>query len=177
MKETRLIFCDSSTLKDWVDYYVACKLQRVLAEKSKARIETTVQYVRHLQEKGMKISCTAVAACHAITELYKGDPPFSGATEGFPLKKSFAREAADILRRSVHLLAPGLPHFELATQLWFAYCIKGVKEAWAGFGDYLDAALIICPVEGTVVPHVVVAHVHLKYILEKHDCTATVSLV
>lgn len=172
MKKARLIFCDSHVLKRWVYYQVAQGVGRTLKSELKTDIENAFQVLENYRTEGLRIACTVAAASHIVTALYKHDPPFSGKIDGFLVKKSYAREALGVLRGSVELLAARPDHFKAAEELWLAYCVQGVKAAYAGFADYIDAALIMD--ESALVSHVMVGHAHLKYILEKSRCRVNV---
>jgi len=172
VKKARLIFCDGPVLKRWVDYQVAQGVGRILAADLETDINRAFQVLESFRTKGLKIACTVATASHVVTTLYKQPPPFSGDISGFPLKKSCARTALGVLRGSVELMAARPEHFKAAEELWFAYCVQGIKEAYAGFADYIDAALIRD--ESAMVSHVMVGHGHLKYILEKSRCRVNV---
>lgn len=117
---------------------------------------------------------TISAASELVTRMYKGEPPFTGETGGFPIRKSFARETARLLSRELQLLAPLEAHFRKAEQMWYALCQKGIREAYAQFGDYVDAALIMDPPPKLAVSHVAVGHPHVSYILKKSGSRQTI---
>ena len=53
-----------------------------------------------------------------------------------------------------------------AEELWYAYCERGEKAAYAQFADYVDAAMML---DTDTISHVVVHHRHIPYILKKAD--------
>jgi len=147
---------------------------RRIREDREVRIQGVCQTLNHLCGQGLQLATTVTAAAELVTMVYKTDPPFSGETSGFPIRKSLAREMAHALCQEVALLAPSAEHFRRAVELWHAYCQKGIREAFAQFGDYIDAALAMDPPEDRVVSHVAVGHPHIPYILKKSGARQTI---
>lgn len=166
----RLLFCDALVLERWVAHRVAERANRQLRKDASLAIQQVSDRLESYRGDGLKLACTVNVAAHLVTSFYKakeGELPFSGETRRFPIRKSFAREAAQLLRQSVELLAPSAEHFKHAEELWYVLCQKEIKVAYAGFSDYLDAALVMNPPEGTVIPQVALGHHHVSYILKK----------
>lgn len=161
-----LMFCESPIIERWVVHRVARLMDRRLNDHRREEIETAYSYLESLRKDGLKLACTVSGAAHLITSLYKDSqgPPLTGETTGFLFRKSFAREAAQILQRDVKLLAPTLQHFKRAEELWYAYCEKGDKEAYAQFADYVDAAMVL---DTDTISQAIVHHRHIPYILKK----------
>ena len=158
------MFCEWPVLERWVVCRVALLVSRTLIDRRREEIESAHGYLESLRTDGLKLACTVSGAASLITLLYKSGPPLSGETTGFPLRKSFAREASEILRRDVLLLAPTSRHFERAEELWYAYCVKGDQAAYAQFADYVDAAMVL---DTDTISHAIVHHQHIPYILNK----------
>jgi len=177
MKKIPLAFCDCSVMERWTVHMVAQKTKRRCLDNLSDTVSRDVQILRSLQAAGVKLTCTITAAAHIVTKFYKGRPAFTGDVEGFPLRKSLARHAAGVLRSSVKLLSPVLSHFELAEGLWLELCDKQVRESYAQFEDYIEAALVLSPPEGTVVTQVLVSHHHLRYLLNKKQSSALIHVL
>lgn len=107
------------------------------------------------------------SAFNLVTTLYKGELPLKGEVGGFPIRKSFGQMAAEILHNEVELLSHEVRHFQYARELFLVWCERGVKESYAQFADYADAALIMSPPGGTEVAQAALEHVHIQYILRK----------
>lgn len=167
MKKKRLVFCEGPVLYSWVAENVARKVLRHIKADQQAGVERVSGVLNGLRSEGLNLATTVSAAANLVTNMYKGDAPFSGDVGGFPLRKSFARETARILHRDVELLAPNGRHFKRAEELWYAFCQKGMKEAYAQFADYIDAALIMDPPGDVAIPQAILGHRHLWYILSK----------
>ena len=113
------------------------------------------------------MGATLDAASHIVTTYYKDEPPFIGETKAFAVRKEFAREAANIITRTVQLLSPTPDHFRRAADRFYALCTRETPQAYAGFDDYVEAAIVLTPPPQTEIRHVVVAHHHLPYILHQ----------
>ena len=163
----KLVFCQGSVAESWVLYKVAAKTRRRLRGDRCARIQQVFAILNQLCSEGLGLTCTVSAAAGVVTTLYKGDLPLEGETGGFPIRKYLAREAAQTLRENFELLAPNASHFRTAEELWLAWCLKGIKAAYAQFADYIDVALVLNPPEETTISHVFVDHPHIPYILGK----------
>jgi hypothetical protein len=154
---------------------LARKTGRRVREDRATRVHEVAGIVNALRgEHGLRLAGTISAASELVTHMYKGEPPLCGETEGFPIRKSFARETARLLSREIELLAPVEKHFQKAEQMWYALCQKGIQQAYAQFGDYVDAALIMDAPEKLVVSHVAVGHPHVPYILKKSGSRQTI---
>jgi hypothetical protein len=174
MNETRLAFCDCSVMERWAVQQVASKTKRHCRAELQKAVSRDVQILRDLQAEGIKLACTVTAAAHIVTKFYKGDPPFTGETKAFNLRKAYAREAAASLLSSVTMISPVQQHFEQAELLWWELCDKEVRESFGQFEDYIEAAWILKPPEKTIVQHVLVSHQHLKYLLNKKRASAVI---
>jgi hypothetical protein len=164
----RLVFCEGTILECWIIYRIAQKVERRILADRKDRIELVFNYLDELCAQGVRLSTTLGAASGLITQMYKGQPPLSGNdTADFRIRKSFAKEAVQLLSREVVLLAPTLDHFERAELLWYKLCEKGEKKKYAQFSDYVDAALVLNPPEKKSVFQVVLDHDHIGYILSQ----------
>lgn len=162
----RLMFCEWRVVERWGLARVARLMDRRLNDHRREEIERAHSHLETLQKDGLKMACTVSGAADLITSLYKDNqgPPLTGETKGFSLRKSFARRVAQILQGDVELLAPTLQHFRHAQELWYAYCERGDKAAYAQFADYVDAAMVL---DTDTISHVVVHHQHIPYILNK----------
>ena len=120
-----------------------------------------------LQAEGLRLAATASDLSQVITRFYKHSPPFVGDFSAFALRKSVAFEAAKIMTNDIQVLAPRDEHIKQAVELWYTFCDKDNKNAYAGFDDYLDAALILKPGDGHAVRQTLVNHQHLNFILSK----------
>jgi hypothetical protein len=52
-----------------------------------------------------------------------------------------------------------------------------VKESYAQFEDYIEAAIVLSPPKGFVVTQVLVSHHHLRYLLNKKRSTALIQVL
>lgn len=168
-----LVYCQSAVLEQWLGVWVARLADRTLVEDAAAKYEWTCEYLDDLRQEHERLACTVSCASHLVTRYYKHPPPFRGDVNAFLVRKELARVAAGTLSRHVVLLSPRTSHFETAKNLFFAHCLKEVKEAFAGFEDYVEAALILDPPEEGLIRNVVVCHAHLPYILRKADWRGT----
>lgn len=160
------MFCEWPVIRPWVVYRVAGLMERRLNDDHREEIEKAYSRLDALRKDGLKLACTVSGAASLITLLYKDKLglPLSGETKGFPLRKSFARKAAQILHRDVELLAPTLQHFKHAEELWYVHCAWGDKAAYAQFADYVDTAVVL---DTDTISHAIVHHQHIPYILKK----------
>lgn len=171
----RLLFCDALSLRPWICCQVADRAKHPLESDARAPCQFAYQTLCSLQTQGLRLACTVSTASFLVTDFYKGEPPLAGGPHGFIKKKSFARIAATLVLESIELLAPSVAHFKMGHELWFAHCEHGKKESYAGFSDYVDAAMILAPPDGHKVPHVIVGqHAHVPYILYREKYTGQV---
>lgn len=133
----RLAFCELPILRSWTLSRVATKTGRRLASAERDAIEATVGRLAALQRQGLKLACMVQSAGVVITDFYKGGLPLEGETHPFPIRKSFAREAATLLQQNVEFLPLDIDHFRRGQILWEAYCDHGMKNAYAQFMDYM----------------------------------------
>jgi hypothetical protein len=163
----RLIFCDIPIMQAWMWHGLAARLKRKLTSEAIASSAPAFQHVEYLRGASLKPACTISSAAAVITSLYKHELPFSGRRDGFMERKSCARTALKVVHNSIELLSPTRQHFLAAEALWFALCVRDDRTAFAGFADYVDAALVSNPPDGYEISHVVVGHAHLPYVLRK----------
>ena len=139
----RLVFCEGPVLYSWVAESVSRKVKRRIKADRRAGVDRVSGVLNVLRSEGLSLATTVTAAANLVTNMYKGDPPFSGDVEGFPFRKSLARETARILHREVQLLAPTESHFNRAEELWYAFCEKGITTRKnATFSMYLPSDFI-----------------------------------
>ncbi len=177
MMSRNLAFCDGPVLLFWLIQRLAdgSKRRRVRPEISDAT-EKIARAVEALRQDGNKIATTLPDAGDILTRLYKHESPFVGAPLQFLARKELAFEVGRLLADTVILLSPHESHFRTAFALWYELCEKENKEAFAGFGDYLDASLIFSPESNDSVRHVLVDHSHLQFILNKKKSRALVQI-
>ncbi len=155
----------------------APELRKLVGRMAEKNAWGLTRILGELQATGIKLACTVTAASHIVTKFYKHGPPFTGDMKQFMLRKSLAREAATALRSSIVLLSPGASHFEMAELLWWELCDKEVKQSFAQFEDYVEAAMVLSPPAPFAVTHVLVSHHHLAYLLTKKRSTALIHVL
>jgi len=160
------MFCEWPVIERWVVHCVAPLVNRRLSNHRRDEIEAAYNRLDAIRKEGFKLACTVSGAAHLITLLYKDklERSLIGETKGFPFRKSFAREALKTLHGDIQLLAPTPQHFKHAEELWYAYCERGEKAAYAQFADYVDAAMVL---DNDAISDVIVHHQHIPYILNK----------
>jgi hypothetical protein len=160
-----LLFLDTSVARVLALQEVSQKSGRQLNDHWRGLAKDVSQAVAAYR---MRPACALGSAAEIITSLYKRtDEYFAGRSFGFSERKALAREAGLLLADKIELVAHSADHFRLAQTLWFDPCRDEVKEAYAQFLDYLDAALIMKPPTGHAISHTVLGHPHVKYILGK----------
>ena len=178
MAGRELAFCDGKLLYFWLIQRLAGSSggrRRVRTEIGDAT-QPIVDAIEDLRRAGIKIATTLADAGDILTRLYKRESPFVGDSSTFLVRKSLAYEVGRSLSDLVILLSPQDVHFQTAFALWYELCEKDNKDSFAGFSDYLDAALILSPAEKDVVRHVLVDHKHLQFILNKRRTSAIVQI-
>ena len=65
----------------------------------------------------------------------------------------------------------------MAELLWWELCDKEVKQSFAQFEDYVEAALILSPPEEFAVTQVLVSHHHLEYLLHRKGSQALIQVL
>jgi hypothetical protein len=152
-------------------YGIAGRLGRSIRSDQQYRVESVSRYLEGLRGDGLKLATTVSGAAELVTQLYKGELPLSGTVDGFPVRKEWARETASYVYEHVELISPNAEHFRVALALWYTYCQRGIREAYAQFGDYVDSAMIQDPPEERVIQQIAVGHPHIPYILKKCGST------
>lgn len=160
------MFCEWRVVERWVVHRVASVAKHKLNNHQREKVESAYGYLESLRKDGLKMACTVSSAAHLITRLYKNElgAYLDGEATGFPFRKSFAREAAQMLHHDVELLGHTAHHFKRAEELWYAYCERDEKAAYAQFADYVDAAMML---DTDTISHAIVDHPHVPYILNK----------
>lgn len=135
-------------------------------------IERGFEVIDSLSRAGLRPACDVSTAAEVVTDFYKGGVAPFGEVNGFPERKALARHVHAEIVRSVALLSPTAEHFRKAVELWYAYCNRDAKEAYAGFSDYVTAALVLQPPIGQEIAGVLIHHPHLHFILRKSGSKA-----
>jgi hypothetical protein len=169
-----LLFLDTpvafALLLDWVSRETGRQLHEKWRDVARGVSDAATAYP-------LRPLCTVPTAAEILTRVYKRAADwFRGRTLGFSERKALAREAGSLLADKLELVTHSTDHLELARVLWFDLCRDEVKESYAQFLDYLDAALIMMPPTRHAIPHAVLGHTHIKYILGKKACPTQVFL-
>lgn len=172
----RLVFCEMLAIERWIAKLVATAATRTIRREREPEILRVYNAIEGLRKSSLRPACTVSAAAAVVTFFYKreNELPFDSAQNGFIERKAFARTAHGLLLANATLVSPSSDHFREAQSLWYTYCVKGVKEAYAGFDDYVNAAMILRPHVGQRFEQVVTSHSHLPYILRKVSSNATI---
>lgn len=165
-----VVFCDTSTLLPWVVHQITAASKRTLSPSNDIRsFDRTCRKIDDARDNRRGVCCTYAAAADMLTQLFKGPNVFTGSKPSFITRKRDVEEAAKLISSSVILLGTTDDHFRRARELFLAYCVKEIKDAYAQFSDYLDSAIVLQPPQGITISRVCVGHGHIPYILAKSD--------